>query len=511
MADPVTYAEVEDVLSSIRRLVSEEKRPMHSTPPSDAADRLVLTPSLRVEEKDTAPDAAKKPSAPTARADREAAPQDTVGETAKQLFDPSDDMPSDVYTRQVAPSLGWSDEDDALFDDLVAEEPAEKASEPESADVTEAEDIAEDYSDDPYNFADDADEDAADDIVDAVLVEEDTAEEAPTSLAKDAIAAADDNDMYDYDMLKRRSRDAAPAAPEAPEMAGEISTAIMEEADPSSASADAPEEDRQAGMIAASKAATLSAKIAALETAIGNLADTWEPDTPGTDDYSGTDQPAMAWEYDVSHDATGLPLRSEAAQAAWQEAHPDVVMIGTARAAAAAAAAMEERAAEQQRAAEEQREAEQRDAQEREDQQRASRAQDQAEEDQAAKDRAIAAARAAAAERVAADKRAEEQRLEAQAQAEAKSRAALEQDRKAVQAEVTPPISDAVQPAVEEDAAGLDYADDSQLLDEEALRDLVSEIVRAELQGALGERITRNVRKLVRREIHRALTAQELE
>ncbi|MEP2919974.1 hypothetical protein [Sulfitobacter sp.] len=55
------------------------------------------------------------------------------------------------------------------------------------------------------------------------------------------------------------------------------------------------------------------------------------------------------------------------------------------------------------------------------------------------------------------------------------------------------------------------FGAEDQLLDEEALRDLVSEIVRAELQGALGERITRNVRKLVRREIHRALTAQELE
>ena len=48
-------------------------------------------------------------------------------------------------------------------------------------------------------------------------------------------------------------------------------------------------------------------------------------------------------------------------------------------------------------------------------------------------------------------------------------------------------------------------------LDDDALRDLVSEIVRQELQGSLGERITRNVRKLVRREIQRALAAQELE
>ena len=53
--------------------------------------------------------------------------------------------------------------------------------------------------------------------------------------------------------------------------------------------------------------------------------------------------------------------------------------------------------------------------------------------------------------------------------------------------------------------------DQAGFLDEEALRDMVSEIVRQELQGPLGERITRNVRKLVRREIYRALAANELE
>ncbi|MEM6482144.1 MAG: hypothetical protein AAF681_09880, partial [Pseudomonadota bacterium] len=54
------------------------------------------------------------------------------------------------------------------------------------------------------------------------------------------------------------------------------------------------------------------------------------------------------------------------------------------------------------------------------------------------------------------------------------------------------------------------YAEDA-VLDEDALRDLVSEIVRQELQGSLGERITRNVRKLVRREIHRAMMGQEFD
>ncbi|MDD9724842.1 hypothetical protein PVV74_05190 [Roseovarius sp. SK2] len=68
---------------------------------------------------------------------------------------------------------------------------------------------------------------------------------------------------------------------------------------------------------------------------------------------------------------------------------------------------------------------------------------------------------------------------------------------------------------VEAENAGNDnswYREDTDaVLDEDALRDLVSEIVRQELQGTLGERITRNVRKLVRREIHRAMMGQDLD
>jgi hypothetical protein len=46
------------------------------------------------------------------------------------------------------------------------------------------------------------------------------------------------------------------------------------------------------------------------------------------------------------------------------------------------------------------------------------------------------------------------------------------------------------------------------ILDEEALSEIVRNLIREELQGALGERITRNVRKLVRAEINRALAAR---
>jgi len=52
---------------------------------------------------------------------------------------------------------------------------------------------------------------------------------------------------------------------------------------------------------------------------------------------------------------------------------------------------------------------------------------------------------------------------------------------------------------------------EDSVLDEDALRDMVSEMVREELQGELGDRITRNVRKLVRREIQRSLASREFE
>ncbi|MGP6087911.1 hypothetical protein [Antarctobacter jejuensis] len=62
------------------------------------------------------------------------------------------------------------------------------------------------------------------------------------------------------------------------------------------------------------------------------------------------------------------------------------------------------------------------------------------------------------------------------------------------------------EPPAEREAASLPAE-----MDEEALQDLVANIVRQELQGVLGERITRNVRKLVRREIHRVLMSKEFD
>ena len=65
---------------------------------------------------------------------------------------------------------------------------------------------------------------------------------------------------------------------------------------------------------------------------------------------------------------------------------------------------------------------------------------------------------------------------------------------------------------VDESAPEIDLGDlDEAALDEDALRDMITDIVRDELSGVLGERITRNVRKLVRREIQRALIAREFD
>lgn len=72
------------------------------------------------------------------------------------------------------------------------------------------------------------------------------------------------------------------------------------------------------------------------------------------------------------------------------------------------------------------------------------------------------------------------------------------------------PTEAATDPAAEDDVQ-LFAAQDDTLIDMDMLRDLVAEVIREELQGPLGERITRNVRKLVRQEIARALEAQKFD
>ncbi len=73
-----------------------------------------------------------------------------------------------------------------------------------------------------------------------------------------------------------------------------------------------------------------------------------------------------------------------------------------------------------------------------------------------------------------------------------------------------PPTVFHSEPEADPEPETLAAADIQESLDEEAIRALVLAIVQDELGGELGERITRNVRKLVRREINRVLASREM-
>lgn len=68
-------------------------------------------------------------------------------------------------------------------------------------------------------------------------------------------------------------------------------------------------------------------------------------------------------------------------------------------------------------------------------------------------------------------------------------------------AAAAPPPPEPEQPAL--------IATTEDVLDEAVLREIVREVLREELQGHLGERITRNIRKLVRAEVYRSLTLRD--
>lgn len=74
--------------------------------------------------------------------------------------------------------------------------------------------------------------------------------------------------------------------------------------------------------------------------------------------------------------------------------------------------------------------------------------------------------------------------------------------------EIAPALSEVGAAAI---PAGAFPAAARAAIDEETLRPIVAKLIREELQGELGERITRNVRKLVRREIQRMLASREFE
>lgn len=88
---------------------------------------------------------------------------------------------------------------------------------------------------------------------------------------------------------------------------------------------------------------------------------------------------------------------------------------------------------------------------------------------------------------------------------------AIERAETAAEAAPSPQEPLSAAPADAEDPIDYTAPDEGSFIDEDMLREIVSDMVRSELQGELGDRITRNVRKLVRREIHRALASRDFE
>jgi hypothetical protein len=304
MSDPVTKAEIEDVLSSIRRLVSSDGRAQPrlaeaaqpATPPvTPAPDRLVLTPALRVAEPDAAPAKTARPADPD-----DAAPDATAEDQSNEP---------------------WRDADATLF-------------------------------------------------ATARIVATPKPEPAPGYVAEDRPDPSGNADAARFDPARD---DDDPIDPPQTEADGPVPGAVAD-----------PAWDANAGDgTDTSRVESLSAKIQALELAIGRTRDRWEPDgVGGDDDYAGTTVETIEWE-----DHSEAPDDDDAAG----------------------------------------------------------------------------------------------------------------------------PIPERPRARAEIDDRPDFSAEDDSFLDENSLRELVADIVRQELMGALGERITRNVRKLVRREIHRALTAQELD
>ena len=104
MSETVTNAEVEDVLSSIRRLVSEDRKPAQK--PSEAPaieEKLVLTPSLRVSN-----------DAPVAAPRKEATPE-AVQPRSASYQDAMQDMDADVEADEAA-DLSASDRNQVAED-----------------------------------------------------------------------------------------------------------------------------------------------------------------------------------------------------------------------------------------------------------------------------------------------------------------------------------------------------------------------------------------------------------
>ncbi len=440
MSDPVSKTDIEDVLSSIRRLVSEDKRigPRRVVSRERVVpEKLVLTPALRVADDEPSPAESES------WIDEINALRDESGWSDIQFRNGGADevaAPDAIDSDEAKPAEADPEETDTAPEPEMAEAPAPEPtpeSEPDHAAAADA--SAESASgveadEEPWRdpeatlFASarvagydaGADEPEDNDVVEPAHGS--AAGEFQPRLHLDLVESEASDALTDTALADDPSEESEPETDEGAGVSRELaSDDIIEPADELADGDEASGEDFER------RTETLTAKIKALEEAIGRSHEQFEPDGPGENDYAGTPVRPIAWEDSGNRtrpSSAGVirgVFESEA-NATQRNRPPDL-------------------------------------------------------DDHAAD----GAARGGESEGVDDDIR---------------GMFRHEPPDSSASGDVDEPIS---------------VFDDEAVLDEESLRELVADIVRQELQGALGERITRNVRKLVRREIHRALAAKELE
>lgn len=439
MSDPVTNVEIEDILSSIRRLVSEDDVPRPGpTREAKRVDRLVLTPSLRVKDQPE-PKAAPMPPIILSRATR--AREDAAAKGPSLL--------AQLVQEEVARAMTDRNEDPF---GLAAEVVQSTTAKPETLRLSEPLDLG---SVSLRSSEDLAKRDVQDVSVD---VSEDVDDFDAEVLDAEPLPAAVDEDVDDISLEAMLDDEAGAVETEI-----DLTAALAEETETPEPSFAVDE--------------ALERKIAALEALVRGRSEAPQPEI--ADDLSEDDVAA-------EHDAGALDLDKliEAVEQITEETTEDAIHDEE---------AVDEDAAEGEDDVSEEVFAEAAET-------LVSDAEIEARDEEARVTLKLVQQAPEIAQSV-------ESLIEWEDVAPAPEEAS--QVPQVVEVEEDP-----WQPAqadADDEVMASQTRDDVPMIDEAMLREMVSDIVRQELQGVLGERITRNVRKLVRREIHRVMMTQDFD
>lgn len=268
MSDPMTNTEVEDVLASIRRLVSDDTRAVPAAAAKPKSDRLVLTPALRVDDEAVKADEVEvEEEAPEAEVEAEAADDDFEADA----FDDGDDAEgADSLTAfaTVAFSKKPAEAPQVDSDEVEAEAEDDDA----EADDIEAEDESDDHEEAPFDDAEEEDSSAS------VLV----LHPEPSDAVRESLAEVLNDEAQTFEFAEAQD---SPAPEDDDDTAQDAPAAEY-----------APEPPMPGSDERILPTLSLSEKIATLETLVGKRRDNFEPDDAGEDPYAGTRAPAMEWE-----------------------------------------------------------------------------------------------------------------------------------------------------------------------------------------------------------------------